>query len=42
MFAKFYKFDKDELFVAWLSGRLFNDLQDENLVAKALRVTEKN
>ncbi len=40
-FAKFYKLDKDELLVAWLSDRVVDDLQDENLVDKALKAAEE-
>lgn len=40
-FAKFYKLDKDELLVAWLSDRVVDDLQDENLADKALKVAEE-
>jgi len=40
-FAKFYKLDKDELLVAWLSDRVVDDLQDENLADKALRAAEE-
>jgi len=39
-FAKFYKLDKDELLVAWLSDRVVDDLQDENLADKALKAAE--
>lgn len=40
-FAKFYKLDKDELLVAWLSDRVVEDLQDENLADKALKAAEE-
>lgn len=40
-FAKFYKLDKDELLVAWLSDRVVDDLQDENLANKALKAAEE-
>jgi transcriptional regulator with XRE-family HTH domain len=40
-FAKFYKLDKDELLVAWLSDRVVDDLQDENLADKALKAAEE-
>lgn len=39
-FAKFYKLDKDELLVAWLSDRVVDDLQDENLADKVLKAAE--
>jgi transcriptional regulator with XRE-family HTH domain len=40
-FARFYKLDKDELLVAWLSDRVVDDLQDENLADKALKAAEE-
>ncbi|GAB4467984.1 MAG: hypothetical protein OHK0057_08360 [Thermoflexibacter sp.] len=40
-FAKFYKLDKDELLVAWLSDRVVDDLQDENLADKDLKAAEE-
>ena len=40
-FAKFYKLDKDELLIAWLSDRVVDDLQDENLADKALKAAEE-
>lgn len=40
-FAKFYKLDKEELLVAWLSDRVVDDLQDENLADKALKAAEE-
>lgn len=40
-FAKFYKLDKDELLVAWLSDRVVDDLQDENLADKALKAADE-
>jgi len=40
-FANFYKLDKDELLVAWLSDRVVDDLQDENLAEKALKAAEE-
>jgi transcriptional regulator with XRE-family HTH domain len=40
-FAKFYKLDKDELLVAWLSDRVVDDLQDENLADKVLKAAEE-
>ena len=39
-FAKFYKLDDDELLVAWLSDKVVDDLQDENLADKALKAAE--
>ncbi|MFY7666253.1 helix-turn-helix domain-containing protein [Flavobacterium sp.] len=40
-FAKFYKLDKDDLLVAWLSDRVVYDLQDEILAEKALKAAEE-
>ncbi len=39
-FAKFYKIDKDDLIVAWLSDKVVYDLQDETLAYKALRAAD--
>jgi HTH-type transcriptional regulator, competence development regulator len=39
-FAKFYKLDKDELLVAWLSDKVIDDLQGENLADKVLKAAE--
>lgn len=39
-FAKFYKLDKDELLVAWLSDKVIDDLQDEYLADKVLKAAE--
>lgn len=40
-FAKFYKLDKEELLVAWLSDKVANDLQDEYLADKVLKAAEQ-
>ena len=40
-FAKFYKLDRDELLVAWLSDKVVDDLQDENLADKALKAAKE-
>ena len=40
-FAKFYKLDKEELLVAWLSDKVANDLQDEYLADKVLKAEEQ-
>jgi len=40
-FAKFYKLDKDELLIAWLSDKVAYDLQDEKLAEKVLKVAEQ-
>lgn len=39
-FAKFYKLNKDELLVAWLSDKITNEIGDENLACEALKVAE--
>ena len=39
-FAKFYKLDKEELLVAWLSDKVAYDLQGENLADKVLKAAE--
>lgn len=39
-FAKFYKLNKDELLVAWLSDKVIEDLQGENLADKVLKAAE--
>jgi transcriptional regulator with XRE-family HTH domain len=39
-FAKFYKLNKDELLVAWLSDKVTYELSDEDLACKALKVAE--
>ena len=39
--AKYFKTDEDELIVAWLSDKLANEIQDENLAKQALKAAEK-
>ena len=39
--AEFYGLDKDELIIAWKSDLLYNDLKDEKLASKILKVTEQ-
>lgn len=39
-FAKFYKLNKDELLVAWLSDKVIDNLQGENLADKVLKAAE--
>ena len=36
-FAKFYKLNKDELLVAWLSDKVAFEIGDENLACEALK-----
>lgn len=40
-FAKFYKLDKDELLIAWLSDKVAGDLKGENLADKVLKAAEQ-
>jgi HTH-type transcriptional regulator, competence development regulator len=40
-FAKFYKLNKDELLVAWLSDKVTYELGDESLACEALKVAEE-
>ncbi|MEO8962807.1 MAG: helix-turn-helix transcriptional regulator [Ginsengibacter sp.] len=40
-FAKYFKVEKDELIVAWLSDKLVNELRDEDLAKKALKIAEQ-
>jgi transcriptional regulator with XRE-family HTH domain len=39
-FAEFYKLDKETLLVEWLSDKVANDLQYENLADKVLKAAE--
>lgn len=39
--AEYYKFDKDELLILWLSDKLVDDLADEEIGLKALQVAEE-
>jgi len=40
-FTKYYKIETDELLLAWLSDKIVDDLQNENLAKEALKVAEK-
>ena len=40
-FAKYFKTDKNELIIAWLSDRLVNELEDEDLAKDALKIAEQ-
>lgn len=40
-FANFYKINKDELLIAWLSDKVIYDLENEILAEKALKVAEQ-
>ena len=40
-FAKFYKLDKDELLIAWLSDKVAYEICNENLACEALKVAEE-
>ncbi len=39
--AKYFKADEDELIVSWLSDKLANEVQDENLAKQALKAAKK-
>jgi transcriptional regulator with XRE-family HTH domain len=39
-FAKYFKTEKNELIIAWLSDRLVNELEDEDLAKDALKIAE--
>jgi HTH-type transcriptional regulator, competence development regulator len=39
--ADFYGLDKDELIIAWKSDLVYNELKDEKLASKILKVAEK-
>ena len=39
--ADFYSLDKDELIIAWKSDLIYNDLKDEKLANKILKVAKK-
>jgi hypothetical protein len=39
--AKYFKVNEDELIVAWLSDKLANEVQDEDLAKQALKAAEK-
>lgn len=40
-FAGYFKVEKDELIVAWLSDKLVNELVDEDLAKKALKIAKR-
>jgi ribosome-binding protein aMBF1 (putative translation factor) len=40
-FAKFFKLDRDELLVAWLSDKVAYDLQGEDLADQVLKAAEQ-
>lgn len=40
-FAEFYKLDKEQLIIAWLSDKVVYDLQNEELASKVLKVAEQ-
>ena len=39
--ADFYGLEKDDLIIAWKSDLLYNDLKDEKLASKILKVAEQ-
>ena len=41
LFAEFFKIDKEELLIAWLSDKVVYDLKDEILADKVLKVAEQ-
>ena len=41
LFAEFFKLDKEDLLIAWLSDRVVYDLKDETLADKVLKVAEQ-
>jgi len=40
-FVKFFKLNKDDLLIAWLSDKIVYDLINESLAEQALKVAEK-
>lgn len=40
-FARFYKLDKDTLIIEWLSDKVVDHLQDEQLADKVLKMVEQ-
>lgn len=40
-FARFYKLDKDTLIIEWLSDKVADHLQDEQLADKVLKMVEQ-
>ena len=39
--SEFYKHQKNEVFIAWLSDKLFYEVQDEDLAIQAIHVAEE-
>lgn len=39
--ADFYKDQKNEVIIAWLSDKLFNEVQNEDLALQAMQVAEE-
>lgn len=39
--AKFYKQESNEIFVAWLSDKVYYELKDEEFALKAMQVAEE-
>jgi HTH-type transcriptional regulator, competence development regulator len=39
--SDFYKDQKNEVIIAWLSDKLFNEVQNEDLANEAMQVAEK-
>jgi transcriptional regulator with XRE-family HTH domain len=39
--ADFYKEQKNEVIIAWLSDKLFNEVQNEDLAMQAIQVAEE-
>ena len=40
-FAKFYNLNADELLLAWLSDKIANEMQNEDLAKQALKAADK-
>ena len=40
-FAKFYNVNADELLLAWLSDKIANEMQNEDLAKQALKAADK-
>lgn len=41
LLANFYKDQKNQVIIAWLSDKLFYEVQDENLALQAMKVAEE-
>ena len=39
--ANFYKYQKNEVIIAWLSDKLYYEVQDEDLALQAMQVAEE-